>query len=270
MSESSVQRLRRAMIRVGRPRRVRMDGVSVSDGDIAGMAARTYRPREVRGAAPMVYFHGGGFMVGDLDSHDRLCSRLAALAGLEIVSIAYRLVPPHRPPAQLDDALAACAALGESGQILAGGDSAGGYLAGRCALGMPGAVSGLILLYPLLQMDPALWTDRVFGASRWAGRIAVSQMARLGLAEAYAPLVDMDLSGLPPTVIAAGGWFDPVSPDIEPFADILDRHEVPVDIVRARGLVHGELCFPDRSRRAESLLREVAAASARLGLTIDE
>ncbi len=272
MPSFSATSLRAAMTKAARSRTFDMSGVQTRGLDLGGIAGRLYEPKTVRTDIPLVYFHGGGFLFGDLDSHDRLCCRLSALMGVRIVSADYRLAPAHPPPAQLEDATTACrwvldGGIGKCGQIMVGGDSAGGYLAGRCALELGrDSVTAQLLLYPLLQLSPDLWRDRLFGANRWAGRMAVSWMAKHGLDREYPPLGLFDIAAMPPTVISTGDWFDPVSPDAGPFVQALRAADVPVKALRDTGLVHGELCIPDRSRRAERVLREIAAAADGLGL----
>lgn len=125
------------------------------------VALRVYRP-EAAGAVPlMLYFHGGGFMVGDLDTHDALCRQLCAGSGYLVLAVDYRLAPEHVFPAAAEDALAALrwalAHAGELGvdsaQIVLAGDSAGGNLAAVTALQardlLPGVVKGQVLLYPM-------------------------------------------------------------------------------------------------------------------------
>ncbi|MGB3723873.1 MAG: alpha/beta hydrolase [Pacificimonas sp.] len=272
MPAFSATSLRTAMTKAARSRTFDMSGVTTSALDLSGMAGRLYTPATLRTDIPLVYFHGGGFLFGDLESHDRLCCRLSALMGVRVLSADYRLAPAHPPPAQLEDALAACrwvlaGNIGAHDRVMVGGDSAGGYLAARCALELGrDAVSAEFLLYPLIQLSPDLWRDRTFGASRWAGRVAVTWMAKHGLDREYPPLAMFDLGALPPTVISTGDWFDPVSPDAAPFVTALEEAGVPVRSLRDAGLVHGEFCIPDRSPRAERVLARIAAAADDLGL----
>jgi len=113
----------------------------VEDRAIAGPASpiplRIYAPREGEGLPVLVYYHGGGFVIGDLDSHDSICRRIAVAADCLVVSVAYRLAPEAPYPAAVDDAMAAfdwCAEHvgevgGDAARLAVGGDSAGGGLA---------------------------------------------------------------------------------------------------------------------------------------------
>ena len=98
-----------------------------------GVPLRRYRPAQAGSAAGIVYFHGGGFVVGGLDSHNAVCAELADATGAELVATAYRLAPEHRFPLALVDCLAAVLAEGEKPLVVAG-DSAGGNLAAGVAL----------------------------------------------------------------------------------------------------------------------------------------
>jgi acetyl esterase len=137
-------------------------------GPAGFMEARLYTPYAA-GVAPapgLVFFHGGGFVLCDLDTHDRLCRRLSAASYVRILSVAYRLAPQHRFPAAVDDALAAfdwatgpgAALVGfDPARVAVGGDSAGGNLAAVVAQarrrgGESAAAAFQLLLYPLLQL----------------------------------------------------------------------------------------------------------------------
>lgn len=113
---------------------------------------RAYRPASASKDACIVYFHGGGWVVGDLESHDVPCRALADASGLELIAVDYRLAPEHPFPAAIDDALAVTRALASSKRVFVAGDSAGGHLAAvvsrRCAAdGL--ALAGQLLMYPV-------------------------------------------------------------------------------------------------------------------------
>ena len=146
------------------------------------LRARLYIPEGADPASPgLVFFHGGGFVFCDIESHDAFCARLAAAGRFRLLSVDYRLAPEARFPAQLEDAIAAltwaranAADLGVNPDRLgAGGDSAGGYLAiaasARVNADRPGSVSALALIYPLLQMDDEVWASSLFRHSRLLG-----------------------------------------------------------------------------------------------------
>src|SRR3954447_24790560 len=134
---------------------------------LGSIPARVYTPttsREVNGLAPcLVFFHGGGWVIGDLDSHDVVCRKLADEGQLIVVSVDYRLAPEHKFPAAVEDAIAATtwiAAKGKSlgidhSRLTVGGDSAGGNLAAVVAIaardGDGPAIAGQVLIYPAID-----------------------------------------------------------------------------------------------------------------------
>ncbi len=129
--------------------------------------ARVYTPKSPRlsaGLAPcLVFFHGGGWVIGDLDSHDVVCRKLADEGELIVISVDYRLAPEHKFPAAIDDAIAATKWIAEhanklgidAGRLTVGGDSAGGNLAAVVAIsardGNGPAISGQVLIYPAID-----------------------------------------------------------------------------------------------------------------------
>jgi acetyl esterase len=121
---------------------------AITDESIAGVKVRRYRPAT---AAPgsIAFFHGGGWMLGDLDAYEILAGTLAAQTGHEVVSVDYRLAPEHRYPAALDDCVAVTRALLESGRVAVVGDSAGGNLA--AAVAQTTDVAAQVLFYPVLD-----------------------------------------------------------------------------------------------------------------------
>ena len=135
----------------------------VRDLSADGIPVRLYRPKGVPASTALpalVFFHGGGWVIGDLETHDVLCRQLAAGAGISVVNVDYRLAPEQKFPAAIDDAWAAtrwvaaqAAELGiDAGRLAVGGDSAGGNLAAVVALlardaGAPGLAYQL-LIYP--------------------------------------------------------------------------------------------------------------------------
>jgi len=219
---------------------------------IDGLPMRLYEPDGSRGRPPLIFFHGGGFITCGLDSHDAVCRRLAAASGLRILAVDYRLAPEHPAPAQLEDAIRACRWVlddpdeirGGSVRIFVAGDSAGGYLALRCAAAMHAddpRVAGLLLIYPLVHLDPRAWGKHAWKPGRWVGRVAVSVMRRqLGQAE-YPPLSRDELERMPRTVIISGNALDPVHDDCVDLAAHLKASGVAADHIMFPRLFHGAL-----------------------------
>ncbi|GGP36532.1 alpha/beta hydrolase [Saccharothrix coeruleofusca] len=233
-------------------------GVAVRPVTMDGVRGRLYTPHGLAAGSPLlVFYHGGGWVSGDLDSHDNLCRHLAVEAGVRVLSADYRLAPEHPFPAAVDDALTAYAwaaahadELGADPSRLAlGGDSAGGNLAAVTALHArdehgPRPVF-LLLFYPAVDATARRRSRDLFGdgfflsdekmdwfADHYAPQREVRADPRLSV------LLAEDLSGLPPTYLATAG-FDPLRDEGEAFAEKLARQGVPVVLRRHEGLFHG-------------------------------
>ncbi len=241
-------------------------GVLAEDRVIAGVRCRVFA-----GAAPVVlYLHGGGYVVGGLESHDDVCADLRARTGLGVVCADYRLSPEHRHPAAFDDACAVARALGAGGPILLCGDSAGGNLCAAAAHALRGSgveILGQVLIYPGLGGDvnrgsylthahaPMLTRDDVLfykdirhGAPPPAGDATVS------------PLQDTDFSGLPPT-LAIAAQCDPLADDARDYAAAIRAAGGTALAVEEPGLVHGYL-------RARMSVPRAAASFTRITETL--
>ena len=228
-------------------------------GTLAGrdgaLAARLYRP-EAEGAGPrpgLVYFHGGGLVAGDLDTHDVLCRSLAAGSGCRVLSVAYRLAPEHPFPAPFDDAVAALAdALAGPGRfgldpdrIAVGGDSAGGTLAIAAALAARHRAgprpAALLLLCPVLAVVAQTASREAFADGYL---LDAAMMARDHADHApdladprLSPLSATDLGGLPPTLIHTAEH-DPLRDEGALFAARLVEAGVPVEHRCHPGMIH--------------------------------
>jgi acetyl esterase len=220
------------------------------DGPGGPLAVRLYVPMGAAEVGPLlIYFHGGGFVCCDLDTHDALCTRLADAGQFRILSCSYRLAPEASFPAQEHDALATAqwaianaAMLGaDPARIGIGGDSAGGYLAARMAKVLPGAFRAQILIYPLMHLEDDVWAGAMVSDGRALGRLAVRAInAELGGAPVHAPslLADGALAAVP-AVIVAGARLDPCRPDCIAAHDQLESLGVSVAYRDFAGLTHG-------------------------------
>lgn len=248
-------------------------------GPAGALRARYYEAADATQAPLIVYFHGGGFVCCDIDTHDSLCSWIAASSQGRVLSVGYRLAPEAPFPAQLDDARAACAwALENAARFGAGpqriavaGDSAGAYLAATLALEInrvtPGAVAQQILLYPLVHVQDSLWADEELRNFRFLGRVACLYIARSLGAESLPSLLDVDLSAAPTTIVAGGGALDPVRKDVDALVAAFRAAGVPVTERKYSVLMHGGLNFTAYSKLAVSALREVGElARAEMGV----
>jgi acetyl esterase len=220
------------------------------------LRARHYRPA-VTGAAPLlVFFHGGGFVVGDIESHDGLCQLMCSGAAVHVLSVEYRLAPEHKAPAAVEDCFAAyrwaldhAAELGAS-RIAVGGDSAGGNLAALVALrsrdeGIPQPALQA-LLYPVLDLSAKTRSRTLFAEGFFLSKMDTELFADLYLGGAdlaaddarVSPLKAADLSGLAPALVVTAG-FDPLRDEGNDYAAALRSAGVAVDHRQFDALTHG-------------------------------
>ena len=238
------------------------------------LPARLYIPIVCDTPGPgLVFFHGGGFVLGDLESHDAMCRRLAHSAEMTMISVEYRLAPEAPFPAQIEDGEAAAlwvsgmaGDLGiDPGRLMLGGDSAGGYIAASVAETLNAraarTIVGQLLIYPLLQVDDDAWASSLFTDSRLIGRLAVgyirSQLARGDLA--FPSLLDAGLSPLP-TVIATGGLLDPCRPDAQTYGRRMAALGAEVTMLDYPALVHGFGNLTHVSASARKAMAEIGSA----------
>lgn len=239
---------------------------SVRDTHIPGPAGelklRIYTPN---GAGPfpiLMYFHGGGFVIGDLDTFDSLCRETSAGAGVVMVSVDYRLAPEHPFPAASDDCLAAtrwaaahAAELnGDGSRIGVSGDSAGGNLAAGTALrlrdeGGP-ALRAQLLVYPVVDADPAAYPSMTENAEgyllsrkdmEWFVGHYVKNPAA-GPLSTLCPIKAASHAGLPPALVITAE-FDPLRDEGNAYAEKLKAAGVAVEARCYAGAIHGFYTF---------------------------
>ncbi|MFZ0388022.1 MAG: alpha/beta hydrolase [Solirubrobacteraceae bacterium] len=244
---------------------------SVEDHDAYGVRVRVYRPAGgERGA--LVYLHGGGWVLGGLDSHGPLCQTLAARSGQAVVAVDYRLAPEHRYPAAVQDAWTAFGwAQGRFDQLAVGGDSAGGHLSATVARRARDAGLGVALqalVYPATDHG-CEWpshrqytTGPAFHAAemRWFWDQFLDDPSRVGEPDC-SPLRGGDLSGLAPALVLTAEH-DPLRDEGEAYAHALQAAGVPVTLHRYDGLIHGFLRMPGVIGRADQAVSVVADAVA--------
>ena len=231
----------------------------VEDRRIPGPAGeipiRIYQPENARGV--LVYFHGGGWVIGSLDSHDAPLRSLANAAGCSVVSVDYRLAPEHRHPAAAEDCYAATCWVADNARSLAadpdalaiGGDSAGGNLAAVAALlareRRGPRIRYQLLVYPVTDHDFERTSYRENAEGyflgredmRWFWNHYVPSQADRNLFTA-SPLRARDLSGLPPAHLISAE-FDPLRDEGEAYAARLREAGVPISLTRYDGMIHG-------------------------------
>ncbi|MCG8590974.1 MAG: alpha/beta hydrolase [Proteobacteria bacterium] len=227
----------------------------------------------------VVYFHGGGFVVGDLDTHDTQCRHLAREAGCAVVAVDYRLAPEHPFPAGVDDALAVTRWLAERGsdwgldpgRLAVAGDSAGGNLAAvtalRCRTESGPSLRHQLLVYPVTDhaFDTPSYAENAEGYfltrnhMRWFWGHYLAQPQDGERAEA-SPLRAPDLSGLAPATVVTAE-FDPLRDEGEAYAARLREAGNEVHLERFDGMIHGFFGMQDAVDRAREAL---ALAASRL------
>lgn len=259
-------------------------GVTARDAAMGGVPCRVYDGPDA--AATVVYFHGGGFVVGGLDSHDDVCAEICAATGCRVVSVDYRLAPEHRHPAAYDDACAATRACAEAfgRPLVLAGDSAGGNLAAAVSetlKGSTGTVAGQVLIYPGLGGDPNRGSYLVHANAPMLTRDDVLYYGAIrrpeGTSDAAtpadtpddgpeaAPLWAASFAGLPPTV-AFSAECDPLADDARAYCSLIQAEGGTARWVLEKGLVHGYLrgrATVDRARDSFARITAAIAALAR-------
>jgi len=245
------------------------------DGD-AALPARAYWPRGLDPVGALVWLHGGGWCLGDLDGFDRVCRSLSNAAGAVVVSVDYRLAPEHPYPAAVEDADLAVAwasshgaeQLGfDPGRVAIGGDSAGGNLATVAARHAAGALRAQLLVYPVVDaaMDTASYREfadftlLTRDTMDWCWRTYLG--SRDGAREADAdasPLRATDLSGAPPAYIAVAGH-DVLRDEGIAYAQALEAAGVPVELRTFEDMPHGFLRWGGVVDRAREIVGELGA-----------
>ena len=246
------------------------EGIGMRDatvpGPAGGVAVRVYSPSMLRSDGCVIYFHGGGFVVGDLDTHNVVCASIAFEVGCRVIAVDYRLAPENIYPAALDDAWAAlegvranAASFGiNADKIVVAGDSAGGTLAAGVALRNRdtggAALAGQVLFYPALGAETNLPAHQ---ENADAPMLTVSDMhfyfesyCPSGEIDAWgAPLKAANFANLPPAFIAVC-QYDPLRDDGVVFHEKLQAAGVKSTLYMGNGLVHSCLRATHRSQAA--------------------
>jgi acetyl esterase len=272
----------RAQMRALRVDSVRPEDVvqvgAVTDEVADGLPVRVYRPAEVEGPVPtVVYFHGGGWFRGDIDTHDQVVRRLVRDTEAVFVSVDYRLAPEHPWPAATHDAVRVVewvgdrlAAYGGSDVLAVAGDSAGGNLAAIATQALRDRVHAQLLIYPatdLLGTHPSqdeFATGYLLSKAMtdWINTLYFSGVPPLPRDPRHSPLHG-DLAGLPPTVVATAEY-DVLRDEGEAYAAALSEAGVHVDAVRHPGMIHGFMDQGHVSPAAAAATRDVNRRFAKL------
>jgi acetyl esterase len=243
--------------------------------------ARVYTPtrlRKVNGLAPgLVFFHGGGWVIGDLDSHDVVCRKLADEGELMVVSVDYRLAPEHKFPAAVDDAIASTKWIAENAKqfgidasrLMVGGDSAGGNLAAVVAIsardGNGPDIAGQVLIYPATDFamthpshrEPETSVLLTHTVIRWFRDHYLNGPSDIDDWRA-SPARASTLAGLPPAYVLTAGA-DPLRDEGDDYARHLKEAGVPVTYRTFPGQFHGFFTMG-------KLLQQANLAAAEIGV----
>jgi acetyl esterase len=231
-------------------------------GPAGEIRIRIYRPDSDGELPVLVYFHGGGWVVGSLDSHDGVSRFLAAHGRCVVVSVDYRRAPEHKFPAALDDAWAATRWVrdhasevgGDAGRLAVGGDSSGGNLAAVVALrardgGLP--LDLQVLVYPVLDCvgapDVAYWVSQYLRTEADATNPEAS------------PLRATDLHGVAAALVLSSG-LDPLMEQAEAYVGRLGESAVPARHICYPDLIHGAYRMPGVLPGARRMLEDTASA----------
>jgi acetyl esterase len=245
---------------------------------------RLYRPAGTSGGdvlPVLVYFHGGGWTIGDLDTHDVLCRQLAQASGAAVVSVDYRLGPEQRFPAAVDDCVAATRWVRAQADTLAldasrlavGGDSAGGNLAAVVCLVLREAGEPLpafqLLIYPATDMRAGAPSHTSNGQGYLLTRDSIAYYRGHYLADAAqwtdwraSPLLAPDHRGLPPALVLTGG-FDPLRDEGLQYANALSAAGVPAQYVCFERQIHGFITMGRLLEEANTAVELCAGALRR-------
>ncbi|MET3289729.1 alpha/beta hydrolase [Brevibacillus fluminis] len=248
--------------------------IASPEGDIP---IRIYTPEAVGVLPVMVFFHGGGFVLGDLETTDNICRFLAHHAGCIVVSVAYRLAPEHPFPSAVHDAYFATKWVsekassfhGDASRIAVGGESAGGNLAAVVSLlardKSGPAINFQLLIYPAvsfsfdspsciecgnkynLTLDEMIWFRSNYLANE-----------ELGALPAVSPMLAESLAELPPALVITAE-FDPIRDDGEAYADRLNKFGTKAKKKRYAGMVHSFLNYSGSVEQSKIALEEIAA-----------
>jgi acetyl esterase len=260
------------------------DGVVPAEelpGDLQAIPYRVYRPSDEPVLPALVYFHGGGWVIGDLDTHEGICRALANSAGCAVFSVDYRLAPEHKYPAAADDCYAFTRWLAENseaqgvdpGKIAVGGDSAGGNLAAVVALmardsGSPSLCCQL-LIYPVTDysyetesyLENAEGYGLTLAGMTWFWNHYLARESDGGESRA-SPIQAETLEGLPPAYVITAG-FDPLRDEGDAYAARLIEAGVPVELDRYEGMIHGFCVYLGRLDQAGISVDRMSAALRR-------
>ncbi len=255
-------------------RQPRPKGVKTEDLSADGVPVRLYFAGDP--TRTVVYIHGGGFVVGGLDSHDDVCAEICAQTGYRVVAVDYRLCPEHAHPAQFQDSWTALNWVVRefSDPIVLTGDSAGGNLAAAVSHHARGRLEGLlgqVLIYPGLGGDTTQgsYTEHAHAPLLTRDDILFYEKVRCGgdipdADPSFAPLRNTDFAGLPPTVVVTADC-DPLRDDGPDYCQKIAAAGGQAYWINEPGLIHGYLRARNSVKRAADSFERISVAIEALG-----
>jgi acetyl esterase len=242
---------------------------AVEDLMVDDLPARRYTSAEPGEKPLLLYLHGGGFVVGDLDTHDAPCRVLCRHAGVDVLSVEYRKAPEHRFPSAIEDARTAYRWAAERHERVAvGGDSAGGNLAATLAIEFDPALA--LLIYPVVDATQVRRSRELFGEGFFLTDELMTWFTGHFLAKdtdpadpLISPLLNPRLNDSAPTLLVTAG-FDPLRDEGEAYAARLRELGVPSQLRRFPGLFHGFINSIGASPSSHAALVEVAGMTRAL------
>jgi acetyl esterase len=281
VSELGVARARRYVEKVGPSLDAVAADVDIRDTTVPGAAglrrARVYTPAGAGPSSPgLVFFHGGGFVVGSIESHDGACRALASKARVVVISVDYRLAPENMFPAAAEDAIAAMRGVLANAShfgvdpraVAVGGDSAGGTLAAVVAQSLRGdslRPAFQLLIYPLTDVRGGTRSREYFRDGYFLTARAIDFYTSQYIPDTSqhtdpraSPILARDLSGLPPALVLTAG-FDPLRDEGRDYGEKMRAAGVQVASVCAEGSMHGFFNTSGALRESASMFELVVS-----------
>jgi acetyl esterase len=247
-------------------------------GPAGPIPVRVYRPVKNENLPVLIFFHGGGFVIGNLETHDRLCRAFANAAGCAVISVDYRLAPENKYPAAVDDAYAVTKYVAEHAaefgidpnRIAVGGDSAGANLATvMCLLSRDRGGPRLkfqLLIYPFVDQFDQSPSMQEFAEGYFLSRAGMDWFREsylpsreAGMEPSASPMYAKELRGLPPAMVVTAEC-DPLRDQGEAYARKLQDAGVPVELKRYEGMIHVFMQFAAVLDTAKVAKNDIALA----------